>query len=687
MKNSLYESAQYVKGVGPHKYTLLNKLGMYTIYDLLTYFPFRYEDRGNIKPISELITGEAQTLKGEVLALRLIKTKYKKMYLFEMAVGDKTATIYATWFNQPYMRRFFKVGDHIILYGKVERYGKLGIINPEFELIEKDDTKTIHAGRIVPIYHMGEGVKGRFLRSIIKKALDQYGAHVEDCTPPFIRNKHHLTGLGVALKDIHFPQNFVVQEAARRRLVFDEFFFFEVSLAVRKWKLKIAPQGIAHSVKGPLTEEFLKTLPFELTDAQKKVLSEITGDMSSAKVMNRLLQGDVGSGKTVVCAYCMIAAIQSGYQAVLMSPTELLAEQHFNTIKEFTKSCNIKIGILVSSLPKKEKESIKEMIQKGTLDIVIGTHALLQENIEFKKLSLIIIDEQHKFGVKQRNLLKQKGVNPDMLVVSATPIPRTLALTLYGDLDISIIDELPKGRNVVKTFVIDESQRTNAYEVIRNEIKEGRQGYVIYPLVEESEVLELKAAKKMLGHFRKEVFPDLRIGLIHGKLNKDQRDRVMNEFKMHSLDLLVSTTVIEVGIDIPNATFMLIEHAERFGLSQLHQMRGRIARSPYEGTCILLANMETDESKARLTALTNTTDGFTIAEEDLKLRGPGDFFGLKQHGFPEFKIANLVSDAALLHCARREAFETVRDDPAFKKNPNLKLELIKRFGDGIKPYL
>ncbi|MBM3254296.1 MAG: ATP-dependent DNA helicase RecG, partial [Candidatus Omnitrophica bacterium] len=679
------DSAQFVKGVGPFRYKLLNKLGIYTIFDLLTYFPFRYEDRSNIKPISELKIGEYETLKGKVLAMGLIRTKYKKRYLFEMAVADKSATIYAVWFNQPYMRKFFKVGDSVILYGKIEHYGRLMIVNPEYEIVEKEDSQTIHTGRIVPLYRLSADVRQRFLRSTIKRAIEQNIERLDDFIDSSIRERNRLVDLPFALKNIHFPQNLNQQKIARHRLVFDELFLLELILAIRKWKIKVEPKGITHNIDGPLIEKFKKSLPFELTEAQEKVINEIAKDMASDRVMNRLLQGEVGSGKTLACAYSMVVAVQSGYQTVLMCPTEILAEQHFYTLRELMKNLNIRMALITSSLSKKEKLLIKRTAEEGSVDIIVGTHSLIQENLEFKCLSLVVIDEQHKFGVVQRDVLRQKGINPDTLIVSATPIPRTLALTSYGDLDISIIDELPKGRGSVKTYLINEEERMRAYDLIKEKIKEGRQGYIIYPLVDESTSLDLKAAKKMYEKLKREIFSDLRVGLIHGELKREQRDSVMNEFKQHRLDLLVSTTVIEVGIDIPNATFMLIEHAERFGLSQLHQMRGRIARSSLDGICLVLSNLKTEESRERLWAFINTTDGFKIAEEDLRLRGPGEFFGIRQHGFPEFKLANLATDLELLNFARREAFQIIKNDPYLKSSPKLKRELIRRFGDAFTP--
>ncbi len=680
-KDVMSISARYIKGVGPYRYTLLNKLGLFTLYDLLAHFPFRYEDRSNIKPISQLKIGESQTLKGEVLSARVIRTRYKKIRIFEMVVGDGSARIYATWFNQPYMRKFFKVGDSVILYGKIEHNRKLSVINPEFEIIDEDVPDTIHTGRIVPIYHLAADVGQKFLRLTMDRVIRQYISKVEDFIPLVIRRRNTLSNLTSAVKNIHFPKNFKGARAARRRLVFDEFFLFELALAIRKWKIKMESKGIVHNTDGKLTRNFIESLPFNLTDAQRRVMGEISNDMTSSKVMNRLLQGDVGSGKTICFIYSMLVAVQSGHQAVLMSPTEILAQQHFNTIGHLLGTLDVNIVLLVSDIPKKDKDVAKQMIKEGTADIVIGTHALIQENIKFKQLSFIVIDEQHKFGIAQRYLLKQKGINADTLIVSATPIPRTLALTLYGDVDISVIDELPTGRSEVKTHLLYENERERAYELIRQQVSEGRQGYIIYPLVDESDELKLKAAKKMYEKFKNDTFSDLRIGLVHGRLKKEERDFVMNEFKMHKLDILVSTTVIEVGIDISNATFMLIEDAERFGLSQLHQMRGRIARSSYAGLCLVLSNLRTEESKERLNAFKRTNDGFEIAEQDLKIRGPGEFFGLRQHGFPEFKLADITQDLDILKTARQEAFQMIKDDPALAKSRKVKKELLRKFGD------
>jgi ATP-dependent DNA helicase RecG len=661
--SKLNTSAQYIKGVGPKKFKLLKQLKVETIKDLLYYFPRRYEDRSKFIPISKVREGSFETIKGEVLAKGERKT-WRGLKIFQVALGDETGRIFGVWFNQPYLSEYFKVGQKVIFYGKVERFGQdLQMNSPEYEIISQDTADSLHIGRLVPIYPLTEDLAQRTFRQIVKNCLDQTIPYLTDRLPYEIRARHNLLNLAQALNNIHFPKDFPHLEKAHQRLVFEEFFFLQLALGLRKARMKIQ-KGIAHRTEGELINRFKKLLPFELTSSQKKVISEIETDMASPRPMNRLLQGDVGSGKTIVATYALSLTVQNGFQGALMVPTEVLAEQHYENLTSFFKPLKLKIAILISSLPKRLRDDVRQKIDKGEVDIVVGTHALIQEKVKFKNLGLVIIDEQHKFGVHQRAILPKKGTNPDCLVMTATPIPRTLALSLYGDLDISTIRELPPGRKAVKTFWVGEEKRESIYKFIEEQVKKTRQVYVVYPIIDESGKLDIRAATKMYEKLRDKVFPHLRVGLVHGRMNKDERSEVMRGFKGGKIDILVSTIVIEVGIDIPNASIMLVEHAERFGLSQLHQLRGRIGRGSEESYCILLSEPKTEEAKLRLKAMVSTQDGFRIAQEDLRLRGPGEFFGKRQHGLTELKIADLVKDAQVLEIARREAFDLIRRDPS-----------------------
>ncbi len=672
-------SAQFIKGVGPARLKVLNKIGIETIEDLLYYLPRRYEDRSNIRPISDIEVGKFQTIKGKVLALGGRRTK-KGLSLFQMAVGDASGVIYATWFNQPYMKDRFKVGQELILYGKVERYRDLQINTPEYEILSGKGEDSIHIGRIVPIYPLIQELNQRWLRKIMKEAVDRYASSVKEILPFEIRKRQGLILLSEAIRNIHFPVSNLVLEKARRRLIFDEFFLLQLGIAIKRSKIEIDLDGVVHKIDGELIKIFKDSMPFELTASQKKVVSEIEQDMQSPKPMNRLLQGDVGSGKTVVATWAMVLSVQSGYQAALMAPTEILAQQHYKSISKLLKALNLKVVLLSGDAKQDVKRRIKDTIERGEADIIIGTHALIQEGVKFRSLGLVIIDEQHKFGVLQRRLLRSKSQNPDILVMTATPIPRTLALTVYGDLDVSIIDELPPGRRDIKTLHFKESERGKAYRLIREQVDLGRQVYVVYPIIEESENLDLKAATQMFKELKEE-FKDFSVGLLHGRMKSNEKERIMGEFKDGRLQILVSTIVIEVGVDIPNASVMLVEHAERFGLSQLHQLRGRIGRGNYLSYCILLSDTKTEDAQRRIEAMLNTQDGFKIAEEDLEIRGPGEFFGTKQHGLPEIKIGNILRDSELLEIAKQEAFELINKDRELKapQYTLLKLGLRKKF--------
>ncbi|MFH0763140.1 MAG: ATP-dependent DNA helicase RecG [Candidatus Omnitrophota bacterium] len=684
MKNSLDTPIQYLKGVGPKRAKAFGKLGISTVENLLYYFPKRYQDRRNFSSISQLQEGQSYTIKASVLA-RGQRDSFRKrgFSITEAAVADDSGKIFCVWFNQPYLKNYFKPGTQLLLYGKVERYGeRLQMSSPEFEFYSEEEAAI--ADKFVPVYALAEGMTQRYIRRSIKQALEEFLPRTGDFLPYDIRNRNGLLNLAQSLINIHFPQGLQMQKEAYRRLAFEEFFLFQLPILLRKEKKK-EKNGIAHNVKGPLLEPFISSLPFEFTPAQKKVLQEITQDMSAPVAMGRLLQGDVGSGKTVVATAACIIAVQGGYQAAFMAPTEILARQHFEKIKGQGSTVkgqrSINIGLLTSSLDKKEKGKTYQEIKEGKIDLVIGTHALLGEGVNFKNLGLVVIDEQHKFGVGQRALLPKKGINPDVLIMTATPIPRTLAITLYGDLDISVINELPYGRLPVKTMLLKQKDRGAAYDIARQQLRQGSQAYIIYPVIDESYALDIAGAEKMYKELKETEFKDFKLGLIHGRLKQKEQDAAMMKFKEGQLGLLVSTTVLEVGIDIPGATCMIIEHAHRFGLAQLHQLRGRIGRGSKESFCILLSEGHTQGSAARLEAMVKFSDGFRIAEEDLKIRGPGEFFGKLQHGLTELKIADPLAQMQLLKRAREEARRLIGGDPNLEARQNLLLKekLLQRF--------
>jgi ATP-dependent DNA helicase RecG len=681
-------SIRYLKGIGPKKAKKFNKLGINTIEDFLYYFPKRYEDRTKFLNISQLKEGEYQTIKAQVLVAGEKQSWRRRGFkILEVAVGDDTGKIFCVWFNQAYLKDYFKVGTTLILYGRIERYGgRLQMNSPEFEIISGEEAESLSIGRIVSIYSLPEGITQRNYRQIIKSILDEYITKLSDFMPYDIRNRNNLLNLAQSLINIHFPENLQMQKEAYQRLAFEEFFLFQLPLALRKSKKKEKP-GIAHKVDGELVDNFIAGLPFKLTLAQEKVIAEIKSDMANPQPMQRLLQGDVGSGKTVVATIASLMAIQGGYQVAFMVPTEILAKQHLEKISlQFTMFSSlqlkkIKVGLLTSSLSKNEKDKIYQGIKEGNINLVIGTHALLEEEVQFKNLGLVVIDEQHKFGVGQRALLPQKGLNPDILIMTATPIPRTLAITLYGDLDVSVINELPPGRRAIKTLLFPEEEETQAYNLAKEEIRRGHQVYIIYPVIEESYALDIAGAKKMYEEFKKKEFKEFRLGLIHGRMKQKEQDEIMLKFKEKALDILVSTTVLEVGIDIANATCMMVQYAQRFGLSQLHQLRGRVGRGAEESFCLLISDALTLEAKARLEAMVRYNDGFRIAEEDLKIRGPGEFFGQRQHGLSELKIANPLTQMQLLKRAREEAIRLIQVDPrlGLRQNLGLKEKLLQRF--------
>ena len=687
MEKSLDAPLQYLKGIGPARAKAFSRLGINTIEDLLYYFPRRYEDRTNFISVSGLQEGQTYTIKAKVVSLKEHRSFRRRGFsVIEVGVADSSGKIFCVWFNQPYLSEYFKVGSTLILYGKVEQYaGRLQMNSPEFEVVSCGADESLNIGRITPIYSLPESMTQRHLRQVIRRALDEYLPQINDFLPYDIRSRCSLLNLAKALINIHFPENLDTHKEAYRRLSFEEFFLFQLPLALRKLKKK-AKAGIIHKVDGELIDAFINGLPFRLTPAQGKVIGEIKSDMAKPFAMQRLLQGDVGSGKTVVATIAGLIAIQGGYQAAFMAPTEILARQHYEKVSSWflalgSQQKMIRSGLLTSSLNKKEKGKVCREIKEGKIDLIIGTHALLEEDVQFRNLGLAVIDEQHKFGVGQRALLPAKGINPDLLIMTATPIPRTLAITLYADLDVSVINELPPGRLAVKTMHFTQDKKSSAYEVAGGQLRLGRQVYIVYPVIEESYALDIAGAKKMYSELKSDEFKDFRLGLIHGRLKQDEQDKIMSEFKQKKLDLLVSTTVLEVGIDIPNATCMIVESAERFGLSQLHQLRGRVGRGRQESFCIFISDCPTPEAKARLAAMIKYSDGFHIAEEDLKIRGPGEFFGIRQSGLSELRIANPLRQMQLLKKAKEEAIQLINTDPRLELRQNLplKVRLLQRF--------
>ncbi len=688
---------QFVKGVGPKRARLLNKMGIQTVEDAFFVFPRRYEDRCHIEKISHLRPGDTlKTVYGVVKMGEITTTPKQKKKIFELMISDETGVLTAKWFNQEYLKKVFKPDMHVVLSGKISinPYGGIEMIQPEYEILGNldADIELLHTGRIVPIYPLTEGLYQKEMRKLMKSVVDQYAALMEEDLPEDIRRKYRFLPLNEALRRIHFPDtdddiSLLNREIslAHQRIIFEEFFLLELGMGLKRQHVMTHETGISFQFEGNLERQLRGLLPFHLTSAQERVIKQIKSDMCSSRPMNRLLQGDVGSGKTIVALIALLSAIEAGYQGAIMVPTEILAEQHFREISLYLDQLNkrlesvenvpgtskvpgtftrINTCLLTGGLKKKEREQSLLQIERGEIHLIVGTHALIQHDVTFHNLGFIVIDEQHKFGVMQRATLKAKGYNPDVLIMTATPIPRTLSLTVYGDLDVSILDELPPGRTPVVTKRFYEQSREMAYRLIAREIEQGRQVYIVYPLVEESENLDLKAATEMSEHLAKDVFPQYRVGLVHGRMKPEEKDRQMLAFKNHEIDILVSTTVLEVGIDVPNATVMLIEHAERFGLSQLHQLRGRVGRGSSKSYCLLMTTFPiSDDGRRRLDAMIETTDGFIIAERDLEIRGPGEFFGTKQSGLPDLKVANLVRDVKLLEQAREEAFALINRDP------------------------
>lgn len=745
-------SLQYLRGVGPRKAAVLASLGIHSITDLLYYFPRNYLDRSHVTRIGDLRRFLSRdhdakhpsdiTVVGQVLSMNVLRGRGGRRRFVLLLADESGTSIDCVFFGGiQWFQKMFRVGEVLAVSGRPRLFrGRIQFIHPEFDRLsieegeegEVDWSTALNTGAIIPQYRSTEEAKrvrldSRGLRRLVKSAVAEKLDLLQETLSQPVMAKHQLLPLTKAIRAIHFPATWEELYQAQRRLKFEELFYLQLLLAYRKREVKLDRQGIAFNVKSKLARQLVDSLPFELTRSQKRVIREIAEDMASPRPMNRLLQGDVGSGKTIVALIAMLIAIENGYQTAFMAPTEILAEQHFSTLKDFLRRVPVGIRLLTGGQSRKHSGRLRRDVLKdvsnGSAQIVVGTHALIQEGVEFNKLGLVVIDEQHRFGVLQRAELRQKAltssqrpINPDVLVMTATPIPRTLAMTAYGDLDVSIIDEMPKYRKAIQTILKYDTQRAEVYDFVRNEVSKGRQAYIVYPLIEESEKMDLQAATKNFEILRDKVFNDLNLELLHGRMPTEVKDAVMNEFKMGKIDILVATTVIEVGIDVPNATVMVIENAERFGLAQLHQLRGRVGRGTEQSYCVMVAKksvfspdssspleesfgqveMSSEEALAaeaerkkaevRLKTILNTTDGFQIAEVDLKLRGPGEFFGTKQSGLPELRIANITTDADILKIARKEAFRIVLEDPELRRPENrpIRDHFLQRYKDQLK---
>lgn len=690
LKSAAETDVMYMKGVGPKIAYKLNKLGIYTVQDLMMYFPKKHIDYSSRTLIRDLKEGETTTVFGYIKSVSAFNTQ-KKLSVVKVAIADESGRLDLSFF-QAKSNRFmlertksqFPINAGIMLSGKVKRNnydGKLTFDKPTYSIMTgeflENQNSNLNIARIVPIYTVCEDLSIKVLRRAIFNAIQAYKSEITNVIPDFIREKLGILDKKIAVEQIHFPESQELLEQARFSLIFEELFLIQLKLVRLREQNSANHSALALKIKEKgLVHQFIDGLPFELTGAQKRAVNEILTDLNSDIPMARLLQGDVGSGKTVVATIMLLAGVENGYQGALMAPTEILAQQHYNNLQQWLAPMGISVGLFLGSQGKKVREKFRTDLRNGQMNIAVGTHALIQDDVDFYNLGAIVVDEQHRFGVKQRNVLKKKSQNPQMLTMTATPIPRTLALTVHGDLDLTIIDELPKGRKPIKTSLV--TSHRGVYDLIQREIEAGRQAYVVYPLIEESETLSAKAATIEAERLQNEVFPQFKIGLLHGKLKNDEKEQVMADFKNKKYDILVSTTVVEVGVDVPNATVMLIENAERFGLSQLHQLRGRVGRNSLQSYCILHTSTKSQETRERLNIMTQTNDGFVIAEKDLQLRGPGEFLGTRQSGLPDLIISDIVRDAKILEIARNEAIDFVKsnkieDFPMLKEITSLTL--------------
>lgn len=671
----LARPVQFLRGVGPKRATLLQKLHIHTVNDLLWCLPTRYEDRRQITPLGRLQPGQRETFYGTVAALQTQPSRRGKPFV-AVVLQDTSGLLTCKWFQVrgTYVAERFPVGTRVVGSGQITLNpygGGREVVHPDLETIENDDTELLHFGRLVPIYPLTAGLHQKTMRTLMKSAVDTALPFVQETLPDSVRQTHNFPSLQDALRQVHFPEADADLQLlnsqhtiCHQRLVFEEFFLLELGLAFRHRAAQQEQRTTPYQRPNHLGETLLQHLPFHLTAAQHRVLFEILADMQRPFPMNRLIQGDVGSGKTVVALLAMLMAVSNGFQAALMAPTEILAEQHLSTLRDLLRPLNLEVAILTSASKGKGRQELLTRIGQGELPLLVGTHALLYDEVQFHRLGMIVVDEQHRFGVLQRARLRQKGLTPDVLVMTATPIPRTLAMTLYGDLDLSVIDELPPNRLPVHTSVLTAARRARAYEVVRREVAQGHQAYIVYPLIDESETLELGAAVEMAKQLQQDVFPEWRVGLLHGRLPMEEREAMMRAFKDGELDILVCTTVIEVGVDVPNATVMVIENAERFGLAQLHQLRGRVGRGSAQSYCLMIAGQTlSKEGRQRLRVMQESTDGFYVAEQDLQIRGPGELLGTKQSGLPALQVGNLLHHGLWLEQARQAAFALLAADP------------------------
>ena len=666
----LDSGVRYVKGVGENREKLMKKLGIHTLFDLVCFFPRAYEDRTRFKKIRELTVGETVCVRAMAAAAPRLSHIRKGLDLVKLRVVDDSGSLDITFFNQAYIKDSILQGESYVFFGKVG--GSVlcpAMDNPSFE---REAAAGIITGRLLPIYSLTAGISQKTIINAVRSGLDKCGDGLPDVLPESVVRQHELSRARFAYENIHFPQDEKALELARRRLIFEELFVIATAMKLLRSR---RGEKTGRSLEAQDFEEFYAALPFEPTGAQKRAIADAALDMSSQRPMNRLIQGDVGSGKTLVAAACCWSVWRSGCQSAFMAPTEILAKQHYASLSELLDPLGMRVGLLTGSMTLKRKREVYDKLNLGEIDLVIGTHALLSENVQFSDLALVITDEQHRFGVNQRSLLTEKGDSPHVLVMSATPIPRTLALIIYGDLDVSVIDEMPPGRRKIETYVVGEGYRKRIYDFINKLVGEGRQVYIICPMVEEGENPDdgLKSAQEYFETLQNDIFPNLRVALVHGKMKTKEKDAAMSAFTEGEADILVATTVVEVGVDVPNAALIVVENADRFGLSQLHQLRGRVGRGKHESYCVLFRGMGGDVSRERLNIMRETNDGFVIAEEDLKLRGPGDFFGSRQHGLPELRIANFATDMAVLYQAQQAANDVILKDPGLVKPENRKL--------------
>ncbi|MDR7589734.1 MAG: ATP-dependent DNA helicase RecG [Armatimonadota bacterium] len=678
----LQQPVQYVRGVGPRLAQAFARLGIRTVEDLLYHVPRRYEDRSHFATLYGAAHDSFATFRVKVVRLREPQLRSPKK-LTEVYVTDGTAVAVAKFWGRRHLDKVLSPGTEIVLWGRVRRErGQIEVESPEFERASEEDG-TLHTGRVVPVHPATERLSPRLVRRAVHAALEAFAQRVPELLPEDVRARYGLLSVREALWRVHFPDTVEEGDRARRTLAFAEFLELELALLLRRRAVAAATKPHRYREDGGLLEAFLDTLPFQLTGAQRRAIEQIRRELYSPHPMNRLLQGDVGSGKTVVAAAAVVVCAGGGHQAAVMAPTEILAEQHYLTFRRFLEPVGVRVVLLTGGMRRSEREAVLAEVARGEADLVVGTHALLQEDVVFDRLALVVVDEQHKFGVAQRAALRAKGHEPDVLVMTATPIPRTLALTLYGDLDVSVLDELPPGRHPVRTYHRFPDRRDRVYEFVRQQVQAGRQAYVVCPLVEESERVDASAAVELYERMRTQVFPDLRVGLLHGRMPVAEKDAVMEAFRRGEIQVLVATPVIEVGVDVPNATVMVVEDADRFGLAQLHQLRGRVGRSSHRSYCILISALPTDEARRRIDALVDTNDGFRIAQVDLELRGPGEFFGTRQHGLPEFRVADPIGDVALLERAREAAERILKEDPQLERPEHrvLRERLLRRYAE------